>query len=147
MKSTILVIACAALLMACAIEPAPAVEGPDAEPLPNSREHDHFTDHNWQLEIEGVTQGAFAEVSGLDSETEVVARGGAHLRPSFKAWVRASAAGTAPPRTLVLLTKGPLGQTLRYRLIGAQVTRYAPASGNSAMTEEIEMVIERLERG
>jgi phage tail-like protein len=39
---------------------------------PNSRAHDHLTDHNWQLEIEGVTQGAFAEVSGLDSETEVL---------------------------------------------------------------------------
>jgi len=40
--------------------------------FPNRRAHDHLTDHNWQLEIEGVTQGAFAEVSGLDSETEVV---------------------------------------------------------------------------
>ncbi|MCB9594189.1 MAG: hypothetical protein H6719_15765 [Sandaracinaceae bacterium] len=26
---------------------------------PNRRAHDHLTDHNWQLEIEGVTQGAF----------------------------------------------------------------------------------------
>lgn len=23
----------------------------------NRREHDHLTDHNWQLEIEGVTTG------------------------------------------------------------------------------------------
>ncbi len=41
-------------------------------PAPNRREHDHLTDHNWQLEIEGVTQGAFANVSGLDSETEII---------------------------------------------------------------------------
>lgn len=29
----------------------------------NRREHDHLTDHNWQLEIEGVTTGA-AKASG-----------------------------------------------------------------------------------
>ena len=25
--------------------------------MPNSRAHDHLTDHNWQLEIEGISAG------------------------------------------------------------------------------------------
>ena len=40
--------------------------------MPNRRAHDHIGNFNFKVEIEGVTQGAFAEVSGLDSETEVV---------------------------------------------------------------------------
>ncbi len=40
--------------------------------MPNRREHDHIGNFNFRVEIEGVTQGSFAEVSGLDSETEVV---------------------------------------------------------------------------
>ena len=33
---------------------------------------DPFTNFNFRVEIDGVTAGAFAEVSGLDSETEIV---------------------------------------------------------------------------
>lgn len=40
--------------------------------MPNRRDHDHIGNFNFKVEIEGVTQGAFAEVTGLDSVTDVV---------------------------------------------------------------------------
>jgi phage tail-like protein len=40
--------------------------------MPNRRAHDHIGNFNFKIEIEGVTQGAFRNVEGLDSETEVV---------------------------------------------------------------------------
>lgn len=40
--------------------------------MPNRRPHDHIGNFNFKIEIEGVTQGAFRNVEGLDSETEVV---------------------------------------------------------------------------
>ena len=40
--------------------------------MPNRRGHDHIGQFNFKVEIEGVTVGAFRNVEGLDSETEVV---------------------------------------------------------------------------
>jgi phage tail-like protein len=40
--------------------------------MPNRRDHDHIGNFNFKVEIEGVTQGAFKNVEGLDSETEIV---------------------------------------------------------------------------
>ena len=40
--------------------------------MPNRRGFDHIGNFNFKVEIEGVTQGAFKNVEGLDSETEVV---------------------------------------------------------------------------
>ena len=40
--------------------------------MPNRRPHDHIGQFNFKVEIEGVTVGAFRNVEGLDSETEVV---------------------------------------------------------------------------
>ena len=40
--------------------------------MPNRRDHDHIGNFNFKVEIEGVTQGAFRNVEGLDSETEIV---------------------------------------------------------------------------
>lgn len=36
------------------------------------RDFDHIGNFNFKVEIEGVTQGAFRNVEGLDSETEIV---------------------------------------------------------------------------
>ena len=38
----------------------------------NRRRHDHIGQYNFKIEIDGVTQGAFKAVDGLDSETEVI---------------------------------------------------------------------------
>ena len=40
--------------------------------MPNRRAHDHIGNFNFKVEIEGVTTGAFRNVEGLDSETEIV---------------------------------------------------------------------------
>lgn len=40
--------------------------------MPNRRPHDHIGNRNFRVEIEGVTQGAFAECSGVEVEVEVV---------------------------------------------------------------------------
>jgi phage tail-like protein len=40
--------------------------------MPNRRQFDHLVNCKFKVEIEGVTQGAFAAVEGLGSETEVV---------------------------------------------------------------------------
>jgi phage tail-like protein len=40
--------------------------------MPNRRPHDHIGNFNFKVEIEGVSQGAFRNVEGLDSETEVI---------------------------------------------------------------------------
>ena len=40
--------------------------------MPNRRPYDHIGAFNFKVEIEGVTQGAFRNVEGLDSETEIV---------------------------------------------------------------------------
>jgi len=54
--------------------------------MPNSREYGHLLRNRFRAEIEGVTAGEFAEVSGLESRTEVIkyADGGdpnVHKRP------------------------------------------------------------------
>jgi len=38
----------------------------------NRREHDYVGQFNFSVEIEGVTAGRFANVDGLDSDTEVI---------------------------------------------------------------------------
>jgi phage tail-like protein len=38
----------------------------------NRRDFDHIGNFNFKVEIEGVTQAAFRNVDGLDSETEIV---------------------------------------------------------------------------
>src|SRR5512133_3611304 len=40
--------------------------------MPNRRKFDHIGNFNFKVEIEGVTQAAFRNVDGLDSETEIV---------------------------------------------------------------------------
>ena len=40
--------------------------------MPNRRKFDHIGNFNFKVEIEGVTQAAFRNVEGLDSETEII---------------------------------------------------------------------------
>lgn len=40
--------------------------------MPNRRSHDPIGNYNFRVEIEGVTQGAFKSVEGLDSKTEII---------------------------------------------------------------------------
>lgn len=143
--------------------------------MPNRRDHDHLTDHNWQLEIEGVTTGAFAEVSGLDSETEIIEyQDGNDLilrkRPGRTKysnitlkrgyinntelwdWRKAVMDGKIERKSGSVILAGDDGsEVMRYNFFEAWPAKWKGFSlngkGNSAMTEEIEMVVERLERG
>lgn len=104
------------LTTACAPEPG-SLAGPDPR---QSMDHDHLTDHNWQLEIEGVTQGAFAEVSGLDSETEIIEyQDGLDLSLELVDWLQDGIDGRSQPRDLQLIELHPRGHT-RYLLRDAQ---------------------------
>ena len=40
--------------------------------MPNPKRTDPYAGFNFRVEIDGVDVGAFTEVSGLDSETEVI---------------------------------------------------------------------------
>lgn len=40
--------------------------------MPKSREYDHLLSSRFRVEIEGVNAEAFAEVSGIESRTEVI---------------------------------------------------------------------------
>ncbi len=40
--------------------------------MPNRRPHDHLVTSKFKIEIEGVTQGAFVAMDGIESTTEVV---------------------------------------------------------------------------
>lgn len=40
--------------------------------MPNRRAHDHIGNYNFRVEIEGVTVGAFQEVDGFETETEII---------------------------------------------------------------------------
>jgi phage tail-like protein len=40
--------------------------------MPNRRPNDHLVTSKFKIEIEGVTQGAFAAMDGIESKTEVV---------------------------------------------------------------------------
>ena len=43
--------------------------------MPRRRKGDHIGNFNFKIEIEGVTQGAFKNVEGFDSETEIISVG------------------------------------------------------------------------
>ncbi len=143
--------------------------------MPNRRAHDYQTDHNWQLEIEGVTQGAFAEVSGLDSETEIIEyqdgddiilrkrpgrtkysnitlKRGYINNTELWDWRKAVMDGKIERKSGSVILAGDDGsEMMRYNFFEAWPAKWKGfalnGKGNTALTEEIEMVIERLERG
>ncbi|MCA9618791.1 MAG: hypothetical protein KC731_07210 [Myxococcales bacterium] len=124
----------AASLLGCGVDVEPPGEGPQLEVS------DHLTDHNWLMEIEGVTQGAFAEVSGLDSETEIILSDG-RLSIALRIWAENSLAGQAAPLDFCL--DHPVR---RVCVVGAEVVGLKKGASPGTI-DEIEMVIERLERG
>jgi glutathione S-transferase len=109
---------------------ASSIDGDAAGP----RGQDHYTDHTWALEIEGVTQGVFTKVSGLDSNTDVIElHEGKGLSRSFEAW----------------LDRGPRAEPLDFELVdGRDGHRYflVGARPSGADTEVIELVVERLKK-
>jgi phage tail-like protein len=144
--------------------------------MPNSREHDHLVSSKFLVEIDGLTVAAFSSASGLESETEVIEyRNGNDLhvrkRPGRTTyanvvlkrgmtlgsidlwnWYKAVRDGQVQRRSVSIIVLGDDGsEKLRYNLFEAWPCRWKSLelSGTSQETliEEIELAVERFERG
>jgi phage tail-like protein len=144
--------------------------------MPNSRENDHFVSSKFRVEIEGVTVGAFRSVSGLESETEVIEyqdgndlvvrkrpgrtrysnvvlkRGMISGNGELWNWYRAVQSGRIERKSVSVIVDGDDGaEKLRYNMFEAWPCRWKgltlDGTSQVTLTEEIEMVVERLERG
>ena len=146
--------------------------------MPNRREFDHIANCKFKVEIEGVTVGAFMEVDGLESTTEVeefvdgediilrkrpgrtnysniiLKRGftwPAQQRELWD-WRQAVINGRIERKAGSIIICGDDGsEIMRYNMFEIWPCRWRSsmlhAMGNSTITEEIELVVEKIEIG
>lgn len=136
---------------------------------------DYLPAHNFKLEIDGIIAGGFKEVSGLESEVEVIEfRNGddpiTHKRPGrvkygnivlkrgvmdesdeIRQWYKKVLAGTTDRKSGSIIYLDRAGQeVLRYNFFEAWPCRWhlpeIDGIGNDVATEEIEICVERVER-
>jgi phage tail-like protein len=138
------------------------------------RPFDHVGNFNFKVEIEGVTQGAFKNVSGLDSETEVieyqdgpdivlrkrpgrtkysniVLKRGYVTSDELWKWRKGVIDGKTERKSgSIILCDDEGKEVLRYNFFEAWPCKWKgfelDGKGNDAMAEEIELAVERLER-
>lgn len=144
--------------------------------MPNRREHDHIGAFNFKVEIEGVTQGAFSEVLGLEGITEVIEYqdgndpllrkrpgrtryGNITLRRGFTNnnelfdWYRKVTDGKIERKSGSVILLGDDAQTevLRFNFFEAWPCRWRSfqldAETDRVLVEEIEIAVEKIERG
>jgi phage tail-like protein len=143
--------------------------------MANHRAHDHFTGTMFRIEIEGVTQGAFTAVDGLEVTVDVVTYadgsdllvrkrpgrvryGNIVLRRGFVNsqelwnWFKAVADGSVQRRAgSIILGADDGSEVLRYNFFEGWPCRWKSfsldASVSEALVEELEIVVERIERG
>ncbi len=143
--------------------------------MPNRRPHDHIGQFNFKVEVEGVTVGAFRNVEGLDSETEVVEyQDGDDIilrkRPgrtkysnlTFKRgyvntdelwqWRKKVIEGKVERKSgSVILCADDGSEVMRYNFFEAWPCKWKGFSldgkGNDVTVEEVEMAVEKIERG
>ncbi len=142
--------------------------------MPNRRPFDHLVTSKFKVEIEGVTQGAFAAVDGLESTTEVVhfADGndiGDRKRPGRShysnivlrrgyvntdelwEWYKHVIDGNVERRDGSIIICGDDGSEIfRYNFFEAWPCRWKSlvldAQHTKNMVEEIELAVEKIER-
>jgi phage tail-like protein len=142
--------------------------------MPNRRPHDHIGNFNFHLEIEGLTAGTFRNVEGLDSETEIVEyQDGDDLtlrkRPGrtkysnivlkrgyvssdeLWQWRKKVMDGSVERKSgSVILCNDAGDPVMRYNFFEAWPCKWKgftlDGKGTDAVIEEVELVIERLER-
>ena len=142
--------------------------------MPNRRPHDHIGNFNFHLEIEGLTAGTFRNVEGLDSETEIVEyQDGDDLtlrkRPGrtkysnivlkrgyvssdeLWQWRKKVMDGAVERKSgSVILCNDAGDPVMRYNFFEAWPCKWKgftlDGKGTDAVIEEVELVIERLER-
>jgi phage tail-like protein len=142
--------------------------------MPNRRPHDHIGNFNFHLEVEGLTAGTFRNVEGLDSETEIVEyQDGDDLtlrkrpgRTKFSnivlkrgyvssdelwQWRKKVMDGSVERKSgSVILCNDAGDPVMRYNFFEAWPCKWKgftlDGKGTDAVIEEVELVIERLER-
>ena len=144
--------------------------------MPNRREFDHIANCKFKVEIEGVTQGAFMEVDGLESTTEVeefadgddlivrkrpgrtnysniiLKRGFTWPNDELWRWRQTVINGLIERKSGSIIICGDDGsEIMRYNIFEAWPCRWRSsmlhAMGNSTITEEVELVVEKIEMG
>lgn len=140
------------------------------QPAERSSQHngDYLPAHNFKLELDGVISGGFKEISGLESEVEIVEyRDGSdpvtHKRPgkvkysnivlkrglsadkSLAQWYQQGAVKRKSVSIIFLNDKDE--EAARYNFFEAWPCRYAVyADADGYLIEEIEFVVEKVER-
>jgi phage tail-like protein len=143
--------------------------------MPNRRPHDHISGSLFRVEIEGVTQAAFRSVSGLEVAVDVVEYadgndlrvrkrpgriryGNIVLKRGFLnttelwQWFRAVADGKIERRSgSIILAADDGSEITRYNFFEGWPCRWKSfsldAAASDTVVEEIELAVERIERG
>ena len=143
--------------------------------MPNRREFDHIGNYNFKVEIEGVTVGAFTEVSGLEAVTEVLETSDGDALPIRKRpgrttysnivlgrgftntdelwlWYKAVTDGKVERRNgSIIFCDDAGGEITRYDFFEAWPCRWKTSTLSSrqrgTLIEEIEIVVEKLQHG
>ena len=143
--------------------------------MPNRRAHDHIGQFNFKVEVEGVTQGAFRNVEGLDSETEIVEyqdgediilrkrpgrtkysnvtlkRGYINTDELWE-WRKKVIEGTVERKSGSVILCGDDGEEImRYNFFEAWPSKWKgftlDGKGGDVNVEEVELAVEKIERG
>lgn len=142
--------------------------------MPNRRPHDHFTGALFRIEIEGVTQGAFTAVEGLEVNVDVVnymdgsdlivrkrpgrvRYGNIVLKRGFLEttelwdWFRAVADGRVERKSgSIILSADDGSEVLRYNFFEGWPCRWKSfaldAAASDSLIEELEIAVEKVER-
>ena len=143
--------------------------------MPNRREFDHLFNGRFKIEIEGVTQGAFTECGGLEVHVDVVEfNDGSDLRTRKRPgrpgvsnivlrrgvvastelwdWMKAVLDGKVERKAgSVIVCDDAGGEIYRYNFFEGWPCRWKSlelrADTPGSLVEEIEIVVETIERG
>lgn len=143
--------------------------------MPNRRPFDHIGNFNFRVEISGVTVAAFMEVDGLESTTEVVEfsdgdnlivrkrpgrtefsniilRRGFVNSDELWQWRKTVIDGRIERKAGSIILLGDDGsEVMRYNFFEAWPCRWKSsplrAGASGTLFEEVELVVENLERG
>ena len=143
--------------------------------MPNRREFDHLFNGRFKIEIEGVTQGAFTECGGLEAHVDVVeVNDGSDLRTRKRPgrpgvsnivlmccfvastelwdWMKAVLDGKVERKAgSVIVCDDAGGEIYRYNFFEGWPCRWKSlelrADTPGSLVEEIEIVVETIERG
>lgn len=143
--------------------------------MPNRRDHDHIGNRNFNVEIDGVTVGAFASCGGLEVEVDViefhdgndltlrkrpgrarysniVLKRGYTNNPELWDWTKAVLDGTVERKSgSVIMLDDAGGEITRYNFFEGWPCRWRgfdfDAASLGTSVEELEIAVERIERG